>query len=98
MKTGQQSKVGCDDNLGLDVPNNNETNSGDGNDNVLDENRKNEGGKDVCNDANFVGKSCDGDNGDGDNSDGIVIMVVMTAMMLVTHLPVVTLLVKEKRK
>ncbi len=72
MKTGQQSKGGCDDNLGLDVPNNNETNSGDGNDNVLDENRNNEGGKDIGNDANVVGKSCDGDNGDGDNSDGIV--------------------------
>ena len=72
MKTGQQSKGGCDDNLGLDVPNNNETNSGDGNDDVLDKNRNNEGGKDVGNDANVVGKSSDGDNGDGDNSDGFV--------------------------
>jgi hypothetical protein len=56
----------------LDRPNHNETNRGDGNDNDLDENRKNEAGKDVCNDANNVGKSSDGDNGDGDNSDGIV--------------------------
>jgi hypothetical protein len=71
-KTGQQSKGGGDDNVGLDVPNNNETHSGDGNDNVLDENRNNEGRKDVGNDANVVGKSSDGDNGDDDNSDGFV--------------------------
>ncbi len=31
-----------------------------------------EGGKDVGNDNNIVGKTCDGDNGEGDNSDGIV--------------------------
>ena len=30
------------------------------------------GGKDVGNDDNVVGKTCDGDNDDGDNSDGIV--------------------------
>ncbi len=72
MKTGQQSKGGGDNNVGLDGPNHNETNSGDGNDNILDENRNNEGGKDICDDANNVGKSCDGDNGDGDNDDGIV--------------------------
>ncbi len=30
------------------------------------------GGKDICDDNNIVGKTCDGDNGDGDNSDGIV--------------------------
>ena len=72
QKTGQQSKGGGDDNVGIGVPNNPETNSGDGNDNVLDENRNNEGGKDVGNDANVVGKSSDGDNGDGDNSDGFV--------------------------
>ena len=71
-KTGRQSKGGCDNNVGLDVPNHNETNCSDGNDNVLDENRNNEGGNDVCDDANNVGKSCDGDNGDGENSDGIV--------------------------
>jgi hypothetical protein len=71
-KTGHQSKGGGDDNVGLDVPNHNETNSGDGNDNVLDENRNNEGGNEVCNYANNVGKSSDGDNGDGDNTDGIV--------------------------
>jgi hypothetical protein len=72
VKTGQQSMGGGDDNVGLDGPNHNETNSGDGYDNVLDENRNNEGGKDVCNDANNVGKFFDGDNGDGDNSDDIV--------------------------
>ncbi len=72
QKTGQQSKGGGDENVGLDVPKHNDTNCGDGNDDVLDENRNNEGGNDVCNDANNVGKSCDGDNGDGDNSDGIV--------------------------
>ncbi len=72
MKTEQQSKGRGDDNLGLDVPINNETNIGDGNDNFLDENRNNEGGKDVGDDANVVGKSSYGDNGDGDNSDGFV--------------------------
>ncbi len=30
-----------------------------------------EGGKDVGDDDNILGKTCDGDNGDGDNSDGI---------------------------
>ncbi len=39
---GQQSKGGDDDNVGLNVSYNNETNSGDGNDDVLDENRNNE--------------------------------------------------------
>ncbi len=72
VKTGQQFKGGGDDNVGLDVPNHHVTYSGDGNGNVLDENRNNEGGKDVCDDANNVGKSCDGDNGDGENSDCIV--------------------------
>ncbi len=62
-----------DNNVRVDgPPNHNETNSGDGYDNVLDENRSNEGGKDVCNDANNVSTFCDADNGDGDNSDGIV--------------------------
>ncbi len=41
VKTGQQSKGGGDDNVGLDVPNNNETNSIDGNDDVLNKNRNN---------------------------------------------------------
>ncbi len=63
---------GGDDNVGIAVPNNNETNSADGNDNVTDENRNNEGGKDVCNDTNVVGKSSDSYNGVGDNLDGIV--------------------------
>jgi hypothetical protein len=72
VKTVQQSKGGGDDNCGLDGPNHNETNSGDGNDGVLGGNRNNEGGKDVGDDNNIVGKTCDGDNGDGDNSDGIV--------------------------
>jgi hypothetical protein len=72
QKTGQQFNRGGDDNVGLDVPKHNETYCSDGNDNVLDENRNIEGSNDICNDANNVGKSCDGDNGDGDNSDGIV--------------------------
>ncbi len=72
-KTGQQSMGGGDDNVGIAVPNNNETISGDGSDNVMDENRNNEGGNDVGNDANVVGKSSDGFNGDGDNCDGIVV-------------------------
>ncbi len=71
-KTGQQSKGGGDDNVGLDLPKHNETNCDDDNDDVLDKNRNNEGGNDVCDDANNVGKSCDGDNGNGDNSDCIV--------------------------
>jgi hypothetical protein len=54
-KTKQQSKGGGDENVGLDVPNHNATYSGDGNEDVLDENRKNESGKDVCDDANNVG-------------------------------------------
>ncbi len=70
-KTVQHSKGGGDDNCRLDGPNHNETNSGDGNDNVLGGNRKKEGGKDVGGDDIVVGKTCDGDNGDGDNSDGI---------------------------
>jgi hypothetical protein len=72
VKTGQQSKGGGDDNVGLDVPNHNVTYSGDGNDNDLDENRSNERGTGVCNDANNVGTFCDADNGDRDISDGIV--------------------------
>ncbi len=72
MKTGQQSKGGDDNNVGLDVPNHSETNSGDGNDDDLDEDRKNEGVKVICDDDNNVGKFCDGNNGDGDSSDGIV--------------------------
>ncbi len=71
-KTVQQSKGGGDDNCGLDGPNHNETNSGDGNDDVLGGNRKKEGGKDIGGDDKVVGKTCDGDNGDGNNSDGIV--------------------------
>ncbi len=72
MKTEQQSKGGGDDNLGLDVPINNETTISDGNDDVLDENSNNGGGKDICNDTNVVGKSSDDDNGDGDDSDCFV--------------------------
>ncbi len=73
VKTGQQYKGGGDNNLELHELNYDVTyRSGDGNDNVLDENINNEGGKDVCNDTNNVGKSFDGDNGDGGNSDSIV--------------------------
>ncbi len=61
-----------DDNVGVDEPNHDKTNSGDGYDNVLDENRNNEGGKDVCNYDNVVGATCDGDNGDCDNRNGSV--------------------------
>ncbi len=61
-----------DDNVGVDGPNHYETNSGDGYDDALDENRNNEEGKDACDDANNNGTFCDADNGDGDNSDGIV--------------------------
>jgi hypothetical protein len=54
-KRVQQSKGGGDDNCGLDGPNHNETNSGDGNDNFLGGNRKKEGGKDIGGDDNIVG-------------------------------------------
>ncbi len=63
---------GGDNNVGLDVPYHHKTNSGDGYDDVLDENKNNEGGEDICDDANNVGTFCDGDKGDGDNSDGNV--------------------------
>ncbi len=89
---------GGDDNIGIAVPNNNETIIGDGNDNVLDENRNNEGGKDVGDDANVVGKSSDGDNGDGDNCDGIVNSNGGIDSNYVGNLSAVKLLVKEKRK
>jgi hypothetical protein len=95
----QQSKGGGDDNVGIGVPNNSETNSSDGNDNCLDENRNNEGGKDVGNEPMLLA------------SLPMVTMVMvttvmvlltvlvaMTAIMLVTQLSVVTLLVKENRK
>jgi hypothetical protein len=64
---------GGDVNLGIAIPNNPETNSGDGSDkNILDENRNNEGINDDGDDTNVVGKSSDSDNGDGGNLDGIV--------------------------
>jgi hypothetical protein len=72
VTTRQQSIGGGNNNVGLDGPNHNNTNSSDGYDDVLDENRNYEGGKDICNDANNIGKVCDADNGDGDKSDGIV--------------------------
>ncbi len=94
-----QSKGGGVDNLGLHVPINNETNISDGNDDVHDENKNNEEGKDVGNDANVVGKSSDSDNGDGDDSDGFVNSNGGNDSNDVgNHLPVVALLVKEKRK
>jgi hypothetical protein len=51
VKTGQKSKGGGDDNVGVDGPNHDDTNSGDDYDNVLDDNRNNDGGKVVCNDV-----------------------------------------------
>ncbi len=99
VKTGQQSKGEGDKNVGDDVPNHNETYSGDGNDNDLDENRSNEGVKVICDDANVVGKSSDGGNCDGDNSDGFVNNNGGNESNNVGNpLSVVTLLVKEKRK
>ncbi len=92
---------GGDDNVGIAVPNNNETISSDGNDNVLDENRNNEGGNNIGNDANVVGKCSDGDNDDGDNCDGIVKRNGGNDSNYVGNLPVsgeVKLLVKEKRQ
>ena len=97
-KTGQQSKGGGDDNVGLDVPKHNETNCSDGNDDVLDENRNNEGGKDIGNDANVVSKSCDGDNGDGDNSGGIVNNIGGNDSNDVGNLPVSGEAVSERKK
>jgi hypothetical protein len=67
------------------VPKHNETNCSDGKDNVLDENRNNEGGNDVCNDTSNVGKSCDGDNVMVTTAMALLtILVAMTAMMDLT--------------
>jgi hypothetical protein len=98
VKTEQQSKGGGDDNLGLDVPINNETTIDDGNDNVLEENRNNGGGKDVCNDANVVSKSSDGDKGDGDNSDGFVNSITGNDSNDVVHPPASGDAVGERKK
>jgi hypothetical protein len=98
QKTGQQSKGGGNDSVGIGVPNNPETNCSDGNDNVLDENRNNEGGKDVGNDANDVGKSSNGDNGDGDNSDGFVNSIGGNDSNYVGNPPVSGDTVGERRK
>ncbi len=97
MKTGQQSKGGGDNNLGLDVPINNETHIGDGNDNVLDENRYNEGGKDVAMTPMLLASLLMVAMVMVTTVMALLtVMVAMTAMMLVTHLPVVALSVKEK--
>jgi hypothetical protein len=98
VKTEQQSKGGGDDNLGLDVPINNETTIGDGNEDVLDENRNNGGGKDICNDANDVGKSSDGENGDGDNRDGFVNSISGNDSNDVVHPPASGDAVGERKK
>jgi hypothetical protein len=87
-----------DDNVGIAVPNNNETISGDGNDNVMDENRNNEGGNNIGNDANIVGKSSDCDNGDGDNCDGIVNSNGGNDSNYVGNLPVSGDAVSEKKR
>ncbi len=89
---------GGDDNVGIAVPNNNETISGDGDDNVLDENRNNEGDNNVGNDANVVGKSSDGDDGDGDNCDGIVNSNGGNDSNYVGNLPVSGVAVGERKK
>ncbi len=97
-KTGQQSMGGGDDNVEIAVPNNNETISSDGNDNVLDENRNNEGGNDVGDDANVVGKCSGGDNGVGDNCDGIVNSNGCNDSNYVGNLPVSGEAVGERKK
>ncbi len=89
---------GGDENVGIAVPSNNETISGDGNDNVLDENRNNEGGKDIGNDTHVVGKSYDGDIGDGDNCDGIVNSNGGNDSNYVGNLPVSGEAVSERKK
>ncbi len=86
---------GGDDNVGIAVPKYNKTISGNDNDNVLDKNRNNEGGNDLCNDANVVGKSLVMVT---TVMALLTVMVAMTAIIMVTYLSVVTLLVKEKRK
>jgi hypothetical protein len=98
VKTGQQSKGGCDDNLGLDVPYNNETNSSDGNDNVLDKNRNKEAKTLAMMPMLLASLVMVTMVMVTTVMALLTVMVAMTAMMLVTHLPVVTLLVKEKRK
>ena len=99
QKTGQQSKGGGDDNVGLDVPKHKETNCSDGNDNVLDENRIMKEAMTFAMTPTMLASLV------------MVTMVMvttvmalstilmaMTAMMLVTHLTVMTLLVKEKER
>jgi hypothetical protein len=66
VKPGLKSK-GDDDNVGVDGPNHDDTIRGDDHDNILDENRNDDQGKDIWDDDNVVDKTCDGDNGHGDN-------------------------------
>ncbi len=79
--------------VGLDVPNNNETNSGDGNEDILDENRNNEGGPMLLASLVMVTMVMV-----TTVMALLTVLVATTAIMLATHLSVVTLLVKEKRK
>ncbi len=90
---------GGDDNVGIAVPNNNETNCSDGNDDVMDENRNNEGGTDVVAMmpmllANLLMVTMVLVT---TLMALLTVMVAMTAIMLVTYLSVVTLLVKKKK-
>jgi hypothetical protein len=97
-RTGQQSTGRCDDNVGIAVPNNNETISGDGNDNVL---MRTEIIKEATPLAmrpmllaslmmvTLVMVTA--------VTALLTVMVAMTAIMLVTYLSEVKLLVKEKR-
>ncbi len=90
---------GGDDKVGIAVPNNNETISGDGNDNVLDENRNNEEGNHVDMTPMLLASLLMVTMVMVTTVMALLtVMVAMTAIMLVTYLSAVKLLVKEKRK
>jgi hypothetical protein len=95
-KTVQQSMGGGDNNCGLDGPNHNETNSGDGNDNVLGGNRKNKEAKMLAMRTTLLARLVMVTMVMVTTVMALLtILVAMTAMMLLTHLTVVMLLVKS---
>ena len=89
---------GGDDNVGIAVPNNNEAISGDGNDNVLDENRNNEATTLAMTPMLLASLLMVTMVMVTTVMALLIVMVAMTAIMLVTYLSAVKLLVKEKRK
>ena len=86
-KTVQQSKGGGDNNCGLDGPNHNETNSSDGNDNVLGGNRKKKEAKTFAMTTVFLARLVMVTMVMVTTVMALLtILVALTAMMLLTHL------------